>query len=421
MLTQNLYFNDKMSYIDEGRAGSVFDSIKSEMANIGYYSLPDGSADMLGQIYKFIIDNSLIYNKKLKNLIILGIGGSSLGTRAVDDALKHIKNRNKINLIFLENCDPVATNRLLSGVEIKNSMFLMISKSGGTIETTSIAKYIFDRYSFDFEKNRFKKRFLIVTDEGSPLDTFAKEYQLTTFHIPHNVGGRFSVLSAVGLLPLAILGYDIIKLLKGAESVKHSFFANHNSNMIKKAIYYADNSQNTPINVLFSYSSSLASFGAWYRQLWGESLGKINNQNQRIGLTPSELVGSIDQHSYLQLIVQGPLNKSVTFIKVKNFKNDTKIPSWSIKNLENTDYVNGMKMNDLINAQCEATLQTLNEQGVAVDLLEIDSLSEESVGALIFYFELLTSCTGVALGVNTYDQPGVEFGKKKLQQMLGNQ
>jgi len=418
MLTEKIYFKDRLTGIDNSRVDNVFETIKAETAHIGYYSLPDSSNDMLGQIYKFIIDNDLIYKNKLKNLVILGIGGSSLGARAIDEALSHLSSGSRTKLIFLENCDPVAVNRLLSGVEVKNSMFLMISKSGGTIETTSIAKYLFDKYEFDFTKNKFKKRFVVITDEGSPLDKFAIKNQLNIFYIPHNVGGRFSVFSAVGLLPLAILGYDIVKLLKGAANYKQMFFSKQKTDLIKKAIYYADNSHEIPINVLFSYSSSLASFGAWYRQLWGESLGKLNSQGWRAGLTPAELVGSIDQHSYLQLIVQGPLNKSVTFIRIKNFNDDSVIPNITIENLESTDYVNGMRMNDLINAQCEATLQTLCEQGVPVDLIEVDELNEESIGAIVFYFELLTSCTGAALGVNTYDQPGVEFGKKKLNDIL---
>jgi len=419
MLSQKLYFEDRLTYVEQGRIDAVFEAIKSETNSIGYYSLPEGSSSILDKIYEFILNNDIIYKKKLKNIVILGIGGSSLGSRAIDEALSHLKQRNKAKLIFLENCDPVMVTQQLANIELKNTIFLMISKSGGTIETTSLAKYIMDYFGFDFSRNKFRKRFVVVTDEGSPLDKFASELSLTTFHMPSNVGGRFSVLTAVGLLPLAMLGYDILKLLRGAAKLKKSFFDGHENGLIKKAIFYADNKDNTPINVLFSYSSSLGAIGAWYRQLWGESLGKLTiDGGARTGLTPSELVGSVDQHSYLQLIVQGPLNKSVTFIRVKNFANDARVPDVAIKYLESTNYANGMKMNDLINAQCEATLQTLVEQSVPVDIIELDELNEESIGALIFYFELLTSCTGVALGVNTYDQPGVEFGKKRLLAML---
>jgi glucose-6-phosphate isomerase len=419
MLTQKLYFEDRLSYIGQERVDAVCESVKKETETIGYYSLPEGSSELLDKIYEYILKNELISKKKLKNIVVLGIGGSSLGSRAIDEALNHLKQRSQIKLTFLENCDPIMVTKQLANIELKNSLFLMISKSGGTIETTSLAKYIFDKYGFDFSKNKFRKRFVIVTDKGSPLDKFAGEFSLAAFHLPLNVGGRFSVLTAVGLLPLAILGYDVMKLLNGAAKMKKSFFAGHESDMVKKAIFYADNKDTTPINVLFSYSSSLGAMGAWYRQIWGESLGKLTiDGGARTGLTPSELVGSVDQHSYLQLIVQGPLNKSVTFMRVKNFRNDAKVPNVTIKNLENTNYANGMRMNDLINAQCEATLQTLVEQGVMADIIEIDELNEESIGALIFYFELLTSCAGVALGVNTYDQPGVEFGKQRLLAML---
>jgi glucose-6-phosphate isomerase len=349
---------------------------------------------------------------------LLGIGGSSLGTKAVDCALKHSKNRNDINLIFLENCDPNEVSALLSGVKAKDTLFIMISKSGSTIETTSLAKYVIAKFFKTIDNPRLKKRFLIITDEDSPLDRFGKEFNLERFYIAPNVGGRFSVLSAVGLLPLAILGYDIRKLLLGAAKFKKSFFDANEFEMIKKALYYVYNHEKYPINVLFSYSSSLDKLTAWYVQLWAESLGKIDKDGKNVGLTPIGLVGSVDQHSFLQLIVEGPKNKSVTFVKVKEFKNNSKIPNITIKNLEKTDFVNGLNLADLLNAQCEATLETLVEKNIPVDIIELDTLNEESIGALIFYYELLTAIAGKAFGINTYDQPGVEFGKRKLFEKL---
>jgi glucose-6-phosphate isomerase len=161
----------------------------------------------------------------------------------------------------------------------------MISKSGSTIETTSLAKLVIGKFFGDTQNPRLKKRFLVVTDEGSPLDEFAKDAGVESFYIAPNVGGRFSVLSAVGLLPLAILGYDISKILKGAAKIKKSFFDGEMDGMVKKAAFYVENYRKYPINVLFSYSSSLEKLNAWYVQLWGESLGKIDKNGESVQYT----------------------------------------------------------------------------------------------------------------------------------------
>ncbi len=420
MISKKLFFEDANNEVSEEVVNALLDRIKEEQKVIGFYSLPTDSNDTLDKIYKFILSNNAVYKGKIKNLVILGIGGSSLGTKAIDTALQHTKNRNDIRLIFLENCDPNEINSSLKGVSAKDSMFIMISKSGSTVETTSLAKLVIYKFFDTIDNPKLKKRFLIVTDEGSPLDAFGASLSLERFYIAPNVGGRFSVLSAVGLLPLAILGYDIRKLLGGAAKLKKSFFDGNEKEMIQKAAYFVQNFERYPINVLFSYSSSLDKLTAWYVQLWAESLGKINANGQSVGLTPIGLVGSVDQHSFLQLIVEGPKNKSVTFIKVKDFKNNAKIPNISIKNLEKTDFVNTLEFAQLINSQCDATLETLVERGVKVDLIELDTLNEDSIGALIFYFELLTAIAGAHFGINTYDQPGVESGKIKLFEKLNN-
>lgn len=420
MISTRLFFEDAANEVKDEAISGLFGKIKEEQGKIGFYDLPTNSDATLDKIYKFIISNNAVYKGKIKNLVVLGIGGSSLGTKAIDTALKHTKNRNDINLIFLENCDPNEINSSLKGLSAKDTLFIMISKSGSTIETTSLAKLVIDKFFETTANPKLKKRFLIVTDEGSPLDKFGADMGLERFYIAPNVGGRFSVLSAVGLLPLAILGYDIRKLLLGAAKFKKSFFDGNESEMIKKAAYYVQNYEKYPINVLFSYSSSLEKLTAWYIQLWAESLGKINKDGHSVGLTPIGLIGSVDQHSFLQLIIEGPKNKTVTFIRVKDFKNNAKVPNVTIKNLEKTDFVNGLEFSHVINSQCDATLETLVERGVKVDIIELDSLNEDSIGALIFYFEILTAIAGAHFDINTYDQPGVEFGKVKLFEKLSS-
>lgn len=291
----------------------------------------------------------------------------------------------------------------------------MISKSGLTIETTSLFKYILARFSL-LKKER-KKHLLTITDENSPLFKWSKSEEIESVTIKPNIGGRFSVLSAVGLLPLAILGYDIAAILKGASIVSHRFFEERKDNVLKKALFLARNESNYPINVLFSYSSVFRHFNAWYVQLWGESLGKLDMYEQRRGLTPIALIGSIDQHSFLQLIMQGPANKTVTFLSVKNLsQKPLYIPNIRLQGLESTDFVNQTSFNQLLKLQCISTKESIISQNVPVDSILIDSLNEQSVGALVLYYELLTSCVGILLQIDTYNQPGVEFGKKILRE-----
>ena len=389
---------------------------ESNSGDIGYYTLPEDK-ETLQEVKDFCAHYDF---STIKNVVVIGIGGSSLGTKAIDQMLSHTDARNDKNLIFMENVDPNEMARNLKNVKFEESFFIMISKSGGTIETTSHVKYIVDKYGITFDSPEFVKHFAIITDPHSPLDKFAKECTLTTFHLPLNVGGRFSVFTPVGLLPLAILGYDIDAMLAGARELKESFFVQKEDALVQKAYHYAKNWERLPINVLFSYSSSFRYFNDWYVQLWGESLGKIDRDGSSVGLTPIGLVGSIDQHSFLQLIIEGPQNKTVTMIKVEDFDNDMRIPDVSIPYLEKTDFINNHTFNTLINAQCDATMQSIKDQGVDVDMISLPRLDEKTAGEMIMYYELLTSVAGHFLNVNTYDQPGVELGKVILKEKFEN-
>ena len=409
--------------IEKSQIDEAYLALKDEYESgeVGYYKLVDDDV-LVAQIEAFVLEKNLA-SEVIENVVVLGIGGSSLGTKAIDGLLaltskrdeEKLRRRNSKNLIFLENVDPNEIEESMRGVSINNSIFIVISKSGGTIETTSSLKYLIDKFGLKFEDEEFKDSFIIITDPNSPLDQFASDFSLKAFHLPSNVGGRFSVLSAVGLLPLAILGYDIGELLEGAKGLRDSFFAKKETDIIKKAHFFAKNQDEIPMNVLFSYSSAFKYFNQWYVQLWGESLGKISLDGDHVGLTPIGIIGSIDQHSFLQLIIEGPRDKSVTMVKVKNFENDLLIPDISLPHLKKTDFINNHTFNELINAQCDSTKEAILEQNIPLDLISIDRLSEKSVGYLIFYFELLTSLTGHFLNVNTYDQPGVELGKVILQ------
>ena len=277
----------------------------------------------------------------------------------------------------------------------------------------SIFKTVLSYFDIDLE-NSDKKRVIIISDEGSPLCRFADNYGLKAYTIPGNVGGRFSVLSAVGVVPLALAGYNVKDILEGARVFLESFFNSQEEHVAIKAFFQVQNYKKYPINVLFSYGDALEDFTKWFIQLWAESLGKIDAKGNNVGLTPVAHVGSVDQHSFLQLIMQGPRDKTVTFIKVSNFENNLSIPDMSLIDLEKTDYVNAHSFNELINTECDATKESMVAMNIPVDMIILDKIDEKNIGELIMYFELLTSYAGALFGINTYDQPGVEFGKKIL-------
>ena len=406
-MENKLFFkHDKKLYKDKKR---LISKIDKERTYIGYYNLPKQNIDS-------ILEFSKTFDKNIENIVVLGIGGSSLGAKAIYEFLKPMEQLTR-KLVFFESTDPLNISNQLNSIDIKKTHFLVISKSGGTVETISIFKYI-------FASNQDSKSYTFITDRGSNLEKFAKSIDSKVLYLPANVGGRFSVLSVVGLLPLALCGVDIKSLLKGADEVCKSFFddGKFKNLLLDKALFYAKNHHRYNINCIFAYSETLDYFTQWYVQLWGESLGKKQRHSSfNVGLTPIGLIGPKDQHSFLQLIMEGTRDKSVTFIKLDNFKHELVIPNISLKHLESLDILNGISFHNLINMQCDSIIEALkNEKDVPLDEIKISRVDAKSIGSLIYYYELLTSLIGELLDVNTYDQPGVEAGKIILKEKLEN-
>ncbi|ARR00865.1 glucose-6-phosphate isomerase [Campylobacter porcelli] len=367
---------------------------------IGYYHLPSFEIDGL------INAISSIKNMDFDSVVLVGVGGSSLGVKALYDMLNLKKE-----LIFLDNLDPFSIEQKSAKINPQKSIFIVSSKSGTTIETISIYKYILDKFDIKDYSN-----FIFITDPNSPLENYAKKINATIFNIPKNVGGRFSVLSAIGLVPLGLCGADIKALLDGANSVKEQYLQNGDDTILQKAYHYATH-KSAKINVLFSYSDRLTSFNEWYIQLWAESLGKKRGY-KRVGLTPVGLVGSKDQHSFLQLIMEGIKDKTVTFITIKDHGSDIVVPNLNLDFLSGCDFVNSKPISDVFNAQAHSTMQALASELISIDEIALDRIDEWHCGWLIYYYELLTSAIGVMFGINTYDQPGVEMGKRILKKLL---
>ncbi|MGD9719070.1 MAG: glucose-6-phosphate isomerase [Sulfurimonadaceae bacterium] len=379
---------------------SVFNDIleEKESGKIGYYDLVHQDTSEFKEFAKTV---------KQKNIVVIGIGGSTLGTYAIYKFLKHSKKLEK-HLFFMETTDPIDIKAKIEQIDLHDTMFIVISKSGTTVETISIFKYINSLVPCD------KNNTVVITETDSKLNAYAQANGMRSFEVPKNVGGRFSVFCAVGLVPLAIVGIDIDELLAGAKCVHDSFFAKtqHYKKIMKKGRFLVEYKHKYNINVVFTYSSRMEGFNKWYVQLWGESLGKIDINKTNQGLTPVGITGPIDQHSFLQLIMEGKRDKTITVVKVEDFDNHLKIPQVTLAGLEELDYLDGLEFSKLINMQADATIEAINAlKDVPCDVLIIDSIDEHSIASLMYEYELLTSVCAKFMYINAYDQPGVEAGK----------
>ncbi|PZM83267.1 glucose-6-phosphate isomerase [Candidatus Gracilibacteria bacterium] len=351
-----------------------------------------------------------------ENVVVLGIGGSALGTKAIFSAIKG-KYYNELSkkkrggfpkLYILDNVDSEEIKNISDVISFKKTLFIVISKSGTTIET--ISQYNFFKEKILKKGLNLKKHFIFIAGENSQFAIEKENEGFKVFSIPENVGGRFSVLSNVGLLPLAFAGIDIEKLLLGQKNYKSSFFENNliknialNSAFLQFNAY--KNFKN--ITVFFPYSSNLRDFGLWYKQLFNESLGKNN-----LGLTLTNSIGTTDQHSDLQLYSDGLNNKFIIFLEIEKFKKDYKI-----------EKSKKMKFSDLMNLEKYGTEKSLTKKGIFNYTIKIDSLSEQTVGELIFFFEMQIAFLGEFLEINAFNQPGVEQSKKitkdRINQLFG--
>lgn len=318
-------------------------------------------------------------------------------------------------LYFLETTDPIDIKSKVEAIDLDDTLFIVISKSGTTIETISIFKYINSLVKCDSSNT------VVITENDSKLNTYAKTNNIKTFPIPKDVGGRFSVFSAVGLIPLAIVGIDIDELLLGTKEVYESFFNKDETyeKLLNKARFFVEYKNSFNINVVFSYSSRLEGFNKWYIQLWGESLGKVDINSTRQGLTPIGIIGPIDHHSFLQLIVEGRRDKTVTVVKVNDFDNDLKIPHVKLDGLDDLDYIDGLEFSSLINSQADATIESINNlKDIPCDVITIEGVSEKAIASLMYEYELLTSVCAKFMYIDAYNQPGVEAGKIILKEKL---
>lgn len=373
-----------------------------------------------------------IVRNRFENILVLGIGGSALGGVAVTEALlkpywnllSDEQRDNFPKIFFLDNIDPDQIVGLLQILDLKKTLVNVITKSGSTAETMSqymIVKDIMERELGD----NYRKHIVATTDKKTGvLRQLADQEGYKTFFVPDDVGGRFSVFSAVGLLPFALVGLDIDEIISGIKDID---LALKNTDVFENIaaqnalIHYLLHIQRGKnISVMMPYSSRLRYVADWYVQLWAESLGKeLNNQGEKVscGQTPLKALGATDQHSQIQLYNEGPNDKVINFIRVEDFDYTVQIPN--VFEYTGIGYLGGKTINDLMNAEADSTKVALVDYGRPNVTISLPRVNGYYVAQLLYMLEVQTAITGELYGINTFDQPGVEQAKNYTYALMG--
>jgi glucose-6-phosphate isomerase len=367
------------------------------------------------------------------HVLVLGIGGSALGTKALLNALRRPawnewddEGRDFFpRLTVLENVDPTSVSAALERIDPRRVLVNVISKSGGTAET--MAQYLVVRDWLEQALGQAATRHLVFTTdpERGALREIARREHVATLEVPSEVGGRYSVLSPVGLLPAALVGIDITGLLVGAGyALKRADSGDllKNAPGLYAALHWAaDTDLGARVNVVMPYTDRLREFAEWYRQLWAESLGKrVDRKGSpvHVGLTPVGAVGATDQHSQVQLFMEGPFDKVITFMTVEDFGTDVTIPSRPDLPPD-LSYLSGHTLGELLRAEYQATATALSQMGRMNCTLGLPDLSPATLGEAIMFFQLATGYAGAWYGIDPFDQPGVELGKRLTYAAMG--
>jgi glucose-6-phosphate isomerase len=398
---------------------------------MGFFSLPDALESA-----KAVQELADGFGQWFENLVVLGIGGSALGTSTLRDSLlgpywnelDEEARDHYPRLYVLDNVDPRTVSTLLDRLDLRRTLFNVVSKSGSTAETMAQYMVVEGRLHEILGEVPTRGHFLFTTDpESGILRKIADEEGVPALEVPSNVGGRFSVLSAVGLLPAAVVGIDIMGVLEGArdmaERCRTPVLGENPAGLLATLLHHADTAQRAPIHVLMPYSDRLRSFAAWFQQLWAESLGKARDREGRevnLGPMPVPAVGATDQHSLLQLLMEGPHDKVVLFLGVGGAEDPVEIPAIR-QEFSALSYLGGHTLSELLDTERRATMEALRQQGRPSLSLELDDLTPRALGELFMLFEIATVFAGALYGVDPLDQPGVELSKRFTYGLLGRE
>ena len=380
----------------------------------------------------YVKEYAAMVQGRFDNILVLGIGGSALGGIAVTEALLKPywnllseEQRNGLpRIFFLDNIDPGTIVGLLNILDLKKTLVNVITKSGSTAETMSqfmIVKNILEKELGD----EYRYNIVSTTDKKTGiLRQISEQEGYKTFVVPDDVGGRFSVFSAVGLLPFALVGIDIDEIMNG---IKDMDLALKNTDIFENIAaqnalihYLMDTKKGKNLSVLMPYSSRLKYVSDWYVQLWAESLGKNKDKNGNdvhIGPTPIKALGATDQHSQIQLYNEGPNDKVINFIRVAEFDNTLEIPN--IFEYTGIGYLGGKTINQLINAEADSTRVALSDYNRPTVTITLEKVDGYNVAQLLYMFEVQTAIAGELYNIDTFNQPGVEQAKNYTYALMG--
>lgn len=411
------------------RAEGAFAGVEKKRGEMRWRLLPETQLEILPAVE----EAAEFVRSKADNFVILGIGGSALGPIAVHRALNHIyhndlpsEKRKSPRLFVEDNVDPERMAALLDVIDTDRTVFNVITKSGSTSETMAqlliITRMLIDRYGEEGLRD-----YLIATTDKQKgnLIGIAKKYNLRTFIIPDGVGGRFSELCPVGLVAAAVGGADVRALLAGAgymdELCSNADVKKNPGLMLALLEIIAAEKHGANIGVLMPYADSLKFMADWYAQLWAESLGKryaCSGREIYAGQTPVKALGVTDQHSQVQLYTEGPFDKVITFLGVDRYRVEVPIPH-AYDHIPDVAFLSGHTFNELIKAEQAATEYAVCKSGHMSKTITLPEVNAFTIGELICLFELQTAFAGELLGLNAFDQPGVEEGKKATYALLG--
>lgn len=415
------------------RARRAHDGViaKKESGKIGFLDLPYDDA-----LVARIREEAERVSSEFENFVVLGIGGSALGNIALRTALNHPfhnllsreKRDGRPRIFVPDNIDPDRLNGLFDILDLNSTVFNVITKSGSTAETMSQFMIVRDRLMQELGRGEMPKHIIATTDvKKGALRKMAEEEGYVTFPIPANVGGRFSVLSSVGLLSAAVSGIGIGELLIGARNMNarcSSPNMTDNPALAGAVLHYLSRTEKgKAMLVMMPYSHRLKDVADWFRQLWAESLGKKYSTGGEVvhtGQTSIKAVGATDQHSQIQLYVEGPNDKVVCFLAVEEYNSRVDIPPLSGEE-DGLSYLEGKSLNELILAEMRATALTLVKNSRPNCTITMPRVDARSVGELLFMLELQTSYSGELYNIDAFDQPGVEEGKQFTYGLMGRE
>lgn len=418
----------------EPRAAEALDRTRElrRAGKVGFFDLPDTR-----DVARRCLEYARGLPPAVENFVVLGIGGSALGGRALYsalarpfDALRPRSPGMPRRLFFPDNVDPATFQAVLELCPPDKTVYNVITKSGGTAETAAQLLVVADHLERALGERGLREHLVVTTDpEKGALRKVARELGLTAFDVPPAVGGRFSVLTAVGLLPAAVAGLDVQGLLDGARAMRDRVaderdLMKNPALLLAAALHLHDRARRRPIHVFMPYADALWESALWFQQLWAESLGKARDRagnEVHVGPTPVPARGATDQHSQVQLFVEGPDDKVVLFLGVRERGGEVQIPAARGGFAAHDDfaYLGGHGLGELLDAEQRGTQLALARAGRPTATLTLERVDAPSVGELVFLLEAATAFAGPLYGVDPYDQPGVEEGKKLAFGLLG--